>query len=237
MSILGIAAMTGASALANTGASIWSSNRQNRENRELAEYQYAMDRKATLWQAKYNEPIRQKKRLEKAGLNPALMYGSGSPANVAREMPKYQAPKMDYSQIQQGVASSMNMLGNYLSLKKMGAEINYIDANTAARESQTDLIIKQAKKAGLDVTFLENTMENRISKQQGETAAQWQEYENKIIEARGKLKSNRAKELTNKLLREELTREEFENSLLKLNLTKHDDEIIKIIQLLSKFKK
>lgn len=48
-----------------------------------------------MWQKQmdYDRPINQVARLKEAGLNPALMYGTGSGANVAPNAPKLEAPQ------------------------------------------------------------------------------------------------------------------------------------------------
>lgn len=70
----------------------------------------------SMWnrQNEYNSPASQRKRLEEAGLNPALMYGS-APQNVSTTLPKYgsrETPvyKFDPSNI-------LSMLGQIVSIK------------------------------------------------------------------------------------------------------------------------
>lgn len=67
-------------------------------NKELA--QYAFDTNTEMWhrQNEYNSPQNQMKRLKSAGLNPHLVYGTGSvTGNTSGQMPQYQAPKADYN--------------------------------------------------------------------------------------------------------------------------------------------
>lgn len=44
----------------------------------------------------YNKPVNQVARLKEAGLNPALMYGTGSGANLSPTPPTMQAPRAEY---------------------------------------------------------------------------------------------------------------------------------------------
>ena len=90
MSLLG-GIFSGAGAIASTAMT-------NRANRQLAEYAYSKDLEMWHRQNEYNSPQAQMSRLQAAGLNPAMMYGEGSQAaGQAKEMPKYNAPRMDYT--------------------------------------------------------------------------------------------------------------------------------------------
>lgn len=68
-------------------------------NRELAEYQYSKDLEAWNRQNEYNSPAAQMARLQGAGLNPNLIYGTGATGATgqARELPKFQAPTVQYN--------------------------------------------------------------------------------------------------------------------------------------------
>lgn len=67
-------------------------------NREMAEYQYSKDIEMWNLNNAYNSPEAQQLRLNKAGLNPNLVYGSGSVAgNTTGSMPKYNAPTAQYN--------------------------------------------------------------------------------------------------------------------------------------------
>ena len=79
--------------------------KQSRENirdqqahqMEMAEYQYSKDLEQWERSNLYNHPSQQMARLKEAGLNPAMIYGSGGAKTVATQSPKYQAPRPDYS--------------------------------------------------------------------------------------------------------------------------------------------
>lgn len=94
--------------LANSGGqllgSVWDTIWQNRNiektldtNKELMDYQYGKD--VEMWNRanEYNSPAAQMERLRAAGLNPNLVYGSGAQASSASQLPKYQAPRADYT--------------------------------------------------------------------------------------------------------------------------------------------
>ena len=68
--------------------------RQLEANKELARYQFDLNRQQ--WQAEneYNSPKAQMQRLKEAGLNPNLVYGNGSVSgNTTTAGPRYEAPK------------------------------------------------------------------------------------------------------------------------------------------------
>ena len=61
-----------------------------RAQKEQAEYAYSKDLEQWQRANEYNLPSAQMQRLKDAGLNPAMMYGKGSAANVASpNLPKY----------------------------------------------------------------------------------------------------------------------------------------------------
>lgn len=68
-------------------------------NRKMAEYQYSKDLEMWNRANEYNSPSSQMKRYSSAGLNPNLIYGTGSASagNTATTLPKYQAPTQQYN--------------------------------------------------------------------------------------------------------------------------------------------
>lgn len=65
--------------------------RENKANKEMAEYQYSKDLEMWNRQNEYNTPQSQMERFSAAGLNKNLIYGQGSSGN-ATTLPKYSAP-------------------------------------------------------------------------------------------------------------------------------------------------
>lgn len=80
----------------------WIQGRRNTDktiqaNMKLAKYQYKKD--LEMWERGnvYNSPEAQMERLRQAGLNPNLVYGSGSaPGASAGQLPKFNAPNVQY---------------------------------------------------------------------------------------------------------------------------------------------
>lgn len=111
----------------------------NRANRHLAEYAYSRDLEMWNRQNEYNSPQAQMDRLQAAGLNPAMMYGQGSQAaGQAKEMPRYNAPTMDYT-------AAIPMIAQTLSTFQ-------------------DIKVKQAQEKSIlaDVEYKTGSLESRI---------------------------------------------------------------------------
>lgn len=120
---------------------------QNQRNKQLAEYQN--ERNLELWklQNAYNTPFNQIQRLKAAGLNPALMYGTGSGANTAGPATPTQRP--DYSlNLGETVQTGMQTLGQYTQIKNTTAQTDNVTADTTNK--QLDAILK-----GYEKTLLE----------------------------------------------------------------------------------
>lgn len=97
------------------GLSGWlGAKRQRKFQREMVQTQYKQDLEMWNRQNLYNSPAEQRKRLEDAGLNPALMYGS-PPQNVSSTLPKYgsaETPTYTFDP-----TNIMDMLGKYIGIK------------------------------------------------------------------------------------------------------------------------
>lgn len=106
----------------------------NKDNMKLAEYQYSKNLEMWQRQNEYNTPFNQRKRLVEAGLNPALMYGSGKVANVASDATQFQAPTLQaYNNFGDlGAAAAVN---SYSAFEHKLKEIENISADTEQKKS------------------------------------------------------------------------------------------------------
>lgn len=91
-----------AAGAAQVGLSAWQSAKNIGMQRETNDLNYRM------WQQQldYDRPVNQVARLKEAGLNPALMYGTGSGANTAPNPVQAQAPRGD-ARLDPGFAVAM----------------------------------------------------------------------------------------------------------------------------------
>lgn len=105
-------------------------------NKELANYQYSKD--LDLWNKanEYNTPQAQMQRLSAAGLNPNLVYGSGVTGNVAGQLPKYNAPTVEYK-YSSPASHAPAMLQQYLSLQTQKAQLDNLKAQTESVHMRT----------------------------------------------------------------------------------------------------
>lgn len=86
----------------------------------------------------YNTPVNQMKRLEQAGLNPALYYGTGSGANVTSPPPRMEASSIE------------NPLANYQQVRNLETQRENIVQNTENAKKTASLIDAQTKSVKLD---------------------------------------------------------------------------------------
>lgn len=133
------------SSLVNAGAAIYSSevSRQNtKKNIKAAKEQaeLAYQRELEMWnkQNDYNNPLNQMARLKAAGLNPNMMYGSGSGSasgNAApASTPKYNAPTLQYNYQPINIPQ---VLGAYQDFRIKQAQINNLNANEENTRART----------------------------------------------------------------------------------------------------
>lgn len=111
----------------------------NRANMELAKYAY--DKDVEMWERnnKYNTPEAQMARLEAAGLNKNLVYGSGNVAgNTSSQTPHYQNPRMDFmGQLPVDVTGTASVLQTYQDMRLREAQIDNVKANTVNTGQRT----------------------------------------------------------------------------------------------------
>lgn len=70
--------------------------RQNKKNKELAQFQHDANKQLLDQQLEYNTPKNQMSRFQQAGLNPHLIYGQGNPGNQSAPLtyPEIKAANM-----------------------------------------------------------------------------------------------------------------------------------------------
>lgn len=148
----GITAVGGLlSANANNQASLQAQQLANQGNMELAKYAYQQDLEMWNRQNAYNTPSAQMQRYREAGLNPNLIYGSGSSAGNATNAPSFNPSHInpeikrtpDYGAI---IGSA---IGQYNQLRLQQAQLENLQANTnnlgyqAAYNDARGLLAKQ----------------------------------------------------------------------------------------------
>lgn len=128
----------------------------NKANRELAELSYQQNVEQWERENAYNHPAEQMKRLTEAGLNPNLVYGSGSAVQTSAHSPQMsypqmQAPKLDIGT--QGISSTYSPLASsQISVNEAVEEYN--KAKTVEAWSQANFLDSQTKKNIVDLVTL-----------------------------------------------------------------------------------
>jgi len=102
-------------------------------NKEMAQYQWSKDLEMWNLGNKYNSPQAQMDRLKAAGLNPNMVYGSGSAAGQsAGQLPKYNAPTANYSH--QPPVDLPSMLSAFQNFRIQNAQIRNTEEQAQQRE-------------------------------------------------------------------------------------------------------
>jgi len=164
-------------AVLQTGASVYNQERTNRANRKMAEYQYSKD--LEMWNRgnMYMSPMEQMKRLKEAGLNPNMIYGSGSGATgQMAQLPKYQAPQQSYN-LDIPVMMVPQMINAFQDMKIK--QQNYDNLRI-----QNKLLIENARTKELAANYLEDTYGSRVDQQTHKENAQLFDTQQKDIKAR-----------------------------------------------------
>lgn len=133
----GAAAIQGAM---NFGQAMW----QNTQNKKAATKAY--NREVALWQMnnEYNTPAAQVQRLKDAGLNPALVYGTGASVATGNSKGAAHAPQAAPASNPRFDLLSALQFGQDMKLKT--AQTQQIEANSANMRAQTDVIKAQKDK-------------------------------------------------------------------------------------------
>lgn len=129
--------------LLSLGGSIYEAENQKRNvdktieaNKQLSEYGYSKDLEMWNLQNQYNSPLAQMERLKAAGLNPNLIYGSGSASSGnASQMPRYNAPTVKYDY--KPVVDLPRVLSMYQDFTMRQAQIDNVKAQTQNVHART----------------------------------------------------------------------------------------------------
>lgn len=135
MSLVGAAAIAGGAALAGTGANAAIQGKMNKRavkhSKEMWDKQGQRELEYWHMQNSYNDPSAQMQRLQNAGLNPHLVYGSGATTEAASVSPQkanqpqsLPAPNLDFSSI---ASTALNTRQSLANIARTEAETNAIN--------------------------------------------------------------------------------------------------------------
>lgn len=116
---------------------------QNKYNKELAKYTYDLDLEQWNRANKFNSPLANMARLKEAGLNPNLVYGTGSATQLAGESPKYQQSAADQSltapNIEGGIQSAQAYRQGEANIALTHEQTQNVTATKDKTISETDI--------------------------------------------------------------------------------------------------
>jgi len=144
-------------ALAGAGASIYDTYQSSKTSKyntdktiaaNQAEAEKAYQREIEMWNMMnaYNSPEQQMARYQAAGLNPNLIYGSGSSAGNTSQLPKYNPPNINYQYAAaqpgrgiQAILPALMQVGTWMQqMKYSQAQIESMDVQNALRTTQDE---------------------------------------------------------------------------------------------------
>lgn len=158
-------------ALISAGANVISNIGANRAARKWNEKMYAQQKADNLemWnmQNAYNDPVQQMARLEKAGLNPNLVYGTGAVANQTGSAPatgdvKPWNPRPPEFDISQAVGRIMQKQ----QIELLKAQTDNTRQDSINKAAQTLGITAGSSKSELDYKFAQDNYKNALSHSQ-----------------------------------------------------------------------
>lgn len=124
------AGVAAAGSLAGAGIDAASTGKQNtrsqRFSREMYQLQYANNLELWNKQNEYNSPQSQMKRLQEAGLNPNLVYGSGQAQQPAGNLssPDVQTPQFRSPEVGNQIGGAISQLAQYQDFEIKQAQLD-----------------------------------------------------------------------------------------------------------------
>lgn len=116
----------------------WNVNKTIQAQKDAAELEW--NRGLEMWdkQNTYNSPEAQMERLRQAGLNPNMVYGSGTATATAAQatMPKYNAPRPQY---EYAPMNFMSALGAYQDFAMKNAQIDTLEAQARLKGKEAQI--------------------------------------------------------------------------------------------------
>lgn len=143
--------------LALAGNSVNSSN-QKSINEANIRNQWA----TTYYDNFYNSPAEQRKRLEQAGLNPALMYGKMGTGESSTQLARQEAPHFDTSGIPQALNGYAALRSTQLQADNMRKQQAVMDSQIALNTGQLSKTAADTAKTTTETQLARSTMQSAI---------------------------------------------------------------------------
>lgn len=159
------AANTAAAAeLLGQSVNAWSAANTNKKQRQWQEKMYGQQRIDALadWtmQNEYNSPAQQMARLKAAGLNPALIYGSGTASAMSSSQPRASSPgswnpKVPEVQPSQAVVGYYNQKMQEAAIRNMDTKNTVLLADAALKAGSLDKLRTDTMKGKTEIKSIE----------------------------------------------------------------------------------
>lgn len=118
-------------------------NRQNKKNREMAQFQADANESYLDKQLEYNTPKNQMSRYQDAGLNPNLIYGQGNPGSQSAPLSYPEIKPADYQKTMEGVLPLVNQTSLVQAqVQATNAKTRQIGVLTALNQLQIQVMAK-----------------------------------------------------------------------------------------------
>ncbi len=138
-------AIGGAASLIGSGLnSLFSGNQASKtraSNMRLAEYQYSKDKEMWNTANEYNSPKKQMERLKEGGLNPNLVYGTGSvTGNTSTQTPSQSVPDMSArGKLNVDLPNPLMLLNQHQDLKNKSVQHDNMSMQTKLMEKESEI--------------------------------------------------------------------------------------------------
>lgn len=212
---------------------MFGAQRQAEHNMELAKYQNRYNSRMLRQQRIYDLPANQRKRLESAGLNPALMYGTGSDvAKVSQPLRSADIKTADFQSVLANIGTSLaqnRLMQSQADLTDqkveesgskqdlMRAQTNLTQANPYMRKEYVDFMVLQLESTAKLKEQEAGFMLSKTTPDFKPTDGRWErgylkmQRELDLLEVKYKLGTS-----DQKVKAEIIQREDFKNDLLKI---------------------
>lgn len=233
--------------LIQSRASKKNAQRTAQANIDLSKQEFAQNKEMWDVQNQYNAPDAQMMRLQGAGLNPNLVYGSGAVGNQSGPAPQYRAPSVDLTYKPMQIPE---ILGQYQNFQMRQAQIDNVKAqteNTHAR-TMTEAIRKyvmdiQGKTGEFDLSRREYLRPyeaaitgNEARASEAKLMQEWEKLklmgqteQMNILQQEYKRKAITAVDIDNEKRQAELLFQRYRNEWMKAGVTSSDNVMLRIL--------
>lgn len=199
--------------------------RQFAHNKEQQQEAYRQNLEQWQREVDYNDPSANMERLTKAGLNPNLVYGTGSATATAPPSPKKEAAKAEYFQPPLTAAPAIQQ---YQDMQLRNAQIEKIEADTQYVKSNTDVRRQDFYKTQWQALAAEWQVKGDFEEESGK---EWINKSPMADKYRAEIKNAQAR---TKGVEASTEFQNYKNQLSKYGLTITDSEESRIIVAIAK---